>query len=46
MIHFVAWNVILNLYLNKKIDILKKNYTKNEQNDAKYAVFTQNFNPR
>ena len=22
-----------------------KNYTKNEQNHAKYPVFTQNFNP-
>ena len=23
-----------------------KNYTKSEQNHAKYPVFTQNFNPR
>ena len=46
LIQFLARIVILNYYFNRKNLNLKKNYTKSEQNHAKYPVFTQNFNPR
>ena len=43
---FVAHNVILNYYINKKGPNLNENSPKREQNHAKYHVFTQNFKRR